>query len=42
VIHDVYADGPRGALERLGPLADTPARRAQLASWMLRRDATPR
>jgi hypothetical protein len=38
VIHDVYAGGPRGALEALAPRADTPARRATLEGWIARRD----
>jgi hypothetical protein len=32
VIHDVDAGGPKGALEELLPRADTPDRRAKLAS----------
>jgi hypothetical protein len=39
VIHDVYAGGPKGALEALRPRADTPARRATLEALIARRDA---
>jgi len=39
VIHDVYAGGPKGALEGLRQRADTPARRATVETWIIRRDA---
>ena len=39
VIHDVYAGGPKGALEALRPRADTPARRATLEALIARRYA---
>jgi hypothetical protein len=39
VIHDLYADGPKGALEALRPRADTPARREGLDALIARRDA---
>jgi hypothetical protein len=39
VIHDVYAGGPKGALEALRPRADTPARRGSLEALIARRDA---
>jgi hypothetical protein len=39
VIHDVYAGGPKGALEALRPRADTPARRGTLEALIARRDA---
>jgi hypothetical protein len=42
VIHDVYTDGPKGALEALAPRADTPARRAKLEEWIARRDGASR
>lgn len=41
VIHDVYAGGPKGALEELVPRADVPERRAKLESWIAVRDGTP-
>ena len=39
MIHDVYAGGPKGALEALRPRADTPARRGNLEALIARRDA---
>jgi hypothetical protein len=42
VIHDVYTDGPKGALEALAPRADTQARRAKLEAWIARRDGASR
>jgi hypothetical protein len=39
VIHDLYADGPRGELEALRLRADTPARRAAVEALIMRRDA---
>jgi hypothetical protein len=41
VIHDLYAGGPKGALETLRPRAETPARRAPVEMWITRRDAPP-
>jgi hypothetical protein len=41
VIHDLYAGGPKGALEALRPRAETPARRASVEMWITRRDAPP-
>ena len=41
VIHDLYAGGPKGALEELLPRTDTPARRAMLEGWIARRDTPP-
>ena len=37
--HDVYGGGPKGALEALMHRADTPARRATVEAWIIRRDA---
>jgi hypothetical protein len=42
VIHDVYTDGPKGALEALASRANTPTRRATLEEWIAHRDAAPR
>jgi hypothetical protein len=39
MIHDVYAGGPKGALEALRPRADTPAHRGTLEALIARRDA---
>lgn len=41
VIHDVYADGPPGALEALAPRADSPLRRMQVETWIARRAEAP-
>jgi hypothetical protein len=38
VIHDVYAGGSPGALERIAPSADSLLRRRQVETWIARRD----
>ncbi|MBZ5588322.1 MAG: hypothetical protein LAO05_07145 [Acidobacteriia bacterium] len=41
VIHDVYADGPPGALEALVACADSRSRRVQVETWIARRAKAP-
>ena len=41
VIHDVYAGGSPGALEKLAPRADSLLRRRQVETWIARRGEPP-